>query len=254
MVFSYCSFSSHPTGHHECEILKGGPESEAAESGSRWKKCTKNAGHKEFMSVQDFKNKYLSRVQDDEERDTLRAMIDLTVKLTIKGTSRDRPNDNALFKHRGTKNLRCGTGFISHIYKPVSAELCPCDTCKGETIKKFWRFWLHTAAHVVYNTEEEMSTRVDLFYDDDSCKFDGRMVTVMGFEVLTSEDNKDTTYMECLPALAERIVSLRTSLDRVLKNGLHQGPTSLDFLPPCDGGSSPTLIVSHPHRKPKKIT
>ena len=147
---------------------------------------------------------------------------------------------------------RMGTGFISHVFKPVSEKPCPCDKCNGEITRKFWRFRVRTAAHVVYNTEEAKSTRVDLFYDDDSCKFDGRMVTLTGLEVERISHDRDVCYMECVThddALGERIESLMPSL-----HSLDQDLLSLDFLPPFDEGRHPTLIVSHPHGQPKKIT
>ena len=206
------------------------------------------------MSVQGFKDKYLSGAHNDEYRDGFRAMIDLTVRLRVYWVSPDRPDDDEFSNHRGTKIPRIGTGFIRPVFKPVSDEPCPCDKCTGEITRKFWRFRVQTAAHVVYNTEEAKSTRVDLFYDDDSCKFDGRMVTVTGLEVVGIDHDDDICYMECVThdeALVERIESLRTSLySGIRKLDL----PSLDFLPPCDGGRYPTLIVSHPHGQPKKIT
>ena len=209
------------------------------------------------MSVQDFKDKYLPRVRTDEQRDELRAIIDRTVRLRVYWTSPDRSDDDELLDLRGTKIPRMGTGFIYRVYKPVSDKPCPCDKCNGEITRKFWRFRVRTAAHVVYNAEEVKSTRVDLFYDDDICKLDGRMVTVTGLEVVEINHDADLCHMECVThdeALAERIESLRTSLHSEFREPLDLGLPSLDFLPPCDGGRSPALIVSHPHGQPKKIT
>ena len=209
------------------------------------------------MSVQDFKDKYLPRVQTDEYRDVVRAMIDRTVRLRVYWVSPDRPDDDEFSNHRGTMTSRIGTGLISDFYKPVSDKPCPCDTCNGEITRKFWRFEVRTAHHVVYNTEEAKSTRVDLFYDDDNCMFDGRMVTVTGLEVERIYHDEDICYMECVThdeALVERIESLKRSLDSVKTEPLDLDLSSLDFLPPYDGGRHPTLIVSHPHGQPKKIT
>ena len=206
------------------------------------------------MSVQDFKDKYLPRVHTDEKRDRLRSMIDLTVRLRLYWTSPDRPDDDPLSNHRGTKIPRMGTGFIRHVYKPVSDKPYPCDKCNGEITRKFWRFEVRTAAHVVYNTEEAKSTRVDLFYDDDSCESDGRMVTVTGLRVVGIYHDRDLCYMECVTydeALGERIKSLATSLYSEIRSLDLPG---LDFPPPYDRGRRPILIVSHPHGQPKKIT
>ena len=210
------------------------------------------------MSVQDFKDKYLPRVHTDKQRDVLRSLIDRTVRLRLYWTSPVRPDDDELSNHRGTKIPRMGTGFIRRVYDPVSGEPCPCDKCNGEITRKFWRFPVQTAAHVVYNTEEAKSTRADLFYDDDSSKFDGRMVTVKGLEVVRIDHDRDFCYMECVThdeALGERIESLWTSFYSVIRKRVDLDLSSLDFLPPCGGGRrSPTLIISHPHGQPKKIT
>ena len=209
------------------------------------------------MSVPDFKDKYLPGVHNDEQRDRIIAMIDLTVRLIVYWTSPDRPDDDELSNRTGTKIRRMGTGLIYNVYDPVSDEPCPCDKCNGEITKKFWIFAVRTAAHVVYNTEEAKSTRVDLFYDDDSCKSDGRMVTVTGLRVVDIDHDKDICHMDCVThdeALAERIKSLTTSLYRVITKPLDLDLPCLDFLPLCDGGRRPTLIVSHPHGQPKKIT
>ncbi|KAK3731188.1 hypothetical protein RRG08_043464 [Elysia crispata] len=209
------------------------------------------------MSVQDFKDKFLSRVHNDEYRDQLRLEIDLTVRLRLYWTSLDRPDDDELSYHRGTMTPRMGTGYISHVSKPVSDKPCPCGKCNGEITRKFWRFSVRTAAHVVYNTEEAKSTRVDLFYDDDSCRFDGRMVTVTPLRVVKIYHDEDLCYMECVThdeALGERIKSLWTSLYSVIRKRVDLDLSSLDCLPPCDRDRCPTLIVSHPHGQPKKIT
>ena len=198
----------------------------------------------------------MPRVHTDEHRDVIRSMIDLTVRLRVYWTSPDRPDYDEFSNHRGTKIPRMGTGFIRHVHQPVSDKLCPCDKCNGEITKKFWRFLIQTAHHVVYNTEEVKSTRVDLFYDDDSCKFDGRMVTLTGLRVVRIYNYKDACFMTCVThdeALGERIESLETSLDNVTE-WLGLDVPYLDFLPPCDGGRLPLLIVSHPHGQPKKIT
>ena len=184
-------------------------------------------------------------------------MIDLTVRLRVYWTSPGRPDDDEFSNHRGTVNPRMGTGSIHHVYKTVSGEPCPSDKCNGEITQKFWRFQVLTAAHVVYNTEEAKSTKVDLFYDDDSCRFDGRMVTVTGLRVVKIDHDEDNCYMECVThddALVERIKSLRTSSDSELNESGSLDLSSPDFLPPCDRGRRPILIVSHPHGQPKKIT
>ena len=207
------------------------------------------------MSVQDYKDKYLPRAHTDKYRDVPRTMIDVTVRLRVYLTSRDRPDDDKFSNHRGFKIPHMGTGFIDTVCYPVSDKPCPCDKCNGEITRKFWRFWVQTAHHVVYNTEEAKSTKVDLFYDDDSGESDGRMVTLTGLRVVIIDHGRDTCYMICVThdeALAERIKCLTTSFSSVRAEPID--PSILDFLPPCHGGRRRILIVSHPHGQPKKIT
>ncbi|KAK3769593.1 hypothetical protein RRG08_043980, partial [Elysia crispata] len=241
-------------GHHECLILCGGLESEAAESLRTWRDCLKNPEHEDFMSVQLFEDNYLPRVRINKQRDELRRIIDLTVRLRVYWTSPDRPDDDELSDHRETKKSRMGTGSIDYVSFPVSDEPCPCVACNGEITRMFWKFRVRTATHVVYNTEEAKSTWVDLFYDDDSCKSDGRMRTVKGLEVGAINPENDVCYMICVThdgALGDRIESTyRNWRDELGSLDL----PSLDFIPSCDRGRRPTLIVSHPHGQPKKIT
>ena len=186
--------------------------------------------------------------------DTLKALVDLTVKVRVYWTSLGRPDDIAFSDVRGTERPRMGTGFIDYTYDPVSNELCPCCECNGKITRKFWIFKVWTAHHVVYNTEEAKTTRVDLYYDDDSCKHDGRMKTLTGLKVVESIPDRDVCYMMCVThdeALCERIKSAWSCWRDGL--GEHLDLSGLDLLSSCDRGR-PTLIVSHPHGKPKKIT
>ena len=247
--------SSYLTGHHECEVLCGGPE--AAESGARWRECKKNPGHEEFISVKDFKENYLPRVQSEKQRAKLKTAIDLTVRIRIHWTSPARPDGYPLSGGRGTKTPRMGTGFIVHVYRPVSTKPCPCFECNGEITRKFWRLEVRTAHHVVYNTEEAKSTRVDLFYDHDSCERDGRMKTLKGLAVVMIYPKKDICDITCVThneALVERIQSARSSLLDKYTCWEPLDLSGLDFLPSCDKGHCPILIASHPHGQPKKIT
>ena len=242
--------SLYLAGHHECEILSGGPE--AAESEYLWKKCKKNPGHEEFISAKDFKDNFLPKVHTDKQHDRLRAVIDLTVRLRVSWTSAERPDDYPFSNVRGTNRTRLGTGLIDSVSDSVTDEPCPCVEYNREKTRKFWRFRVRTAAHVVYNTEEAKSTKVDLFYDDDSCKLDDRMATVTGLEEIHLEIDicyrNGVTHDE---VLVQRIESARScwcgSREVVDLSGL-------DFLLSCDEGRHPTLIVSHPHGQPKKIT
>ncbi|RUS74772.1 hypothetical protein EGW08_017470 [Elysia chlorotica] len=246
----------HPQeGHHECEILGSGPEAE--ESEGAWKECKKNPGHEKFFSAQNFLDSSAPSVQTDKLRDTVRAMVDLTVRLRVNWTSPGRPNGFTFSHVRGCGKLRLGTGFIWNVEGPVCNKRCFCDECRGQTAAKSWTFRVRTAHHVVYDTEEAKETKVDLFYDDDSCKPGSKMATVSvrGLEVVNSYPHKDICHMLCVThneALAERVQSAR----RCWFDGPReiQDLSALDFVPPCGRGADLALIVSHPHGQAKKIT
>ncbi|RUS88626.1 hypothetical protein EGW08_003585 [Elysia chlorotica] len=241
-----------PGGQHECEILGSGPEAE--ESQSRWKECQKNPGHEQFISARYFKDNCLPRIKNDGIRDRLRAGIDLTVRLRVNWTSPGRP-DGDIFSHaRGSNELRVGTGFISLWHRKSRVLKDHCDACRGETAKKSWGFSVQTARHVVYDTEEAKETKVDLFYDDDSCTPGGGRETMRGLAVVATSPGKDTCHFLCVThdeKLADRIES---ALRCWWRKGLEPLKVpDLDFLTSW-GSATPVLIVSHPHGQAKKIT
>ncbi|GFR93952.1 hypothetical protein ElyMa_006238500 [Elysia marginata] len=243
-----------PGGHHECEILWG-REHQTVVSDYKWKNCKKNPGHEQFISAKDFKDNYLSRLQTGKRGKELRAMIDLTVRLRVSRTSQDRPDDDELAKIRGSNALRLGTGFIRGVRDPLYNKPCPCNECEGKVTRKHWRFYVQTALHVLFNTEEAKRTKVDMFYDDIDCIGDGRMKTVWGLEVVESTLNRDFSSILCVTHdddLGERIKSAWHCWD---DNEIKpQDLSHLDLLPSWERQCDPALIISHPHGQPKKIT
>ena len=252
-IFISLFIPSLSQGHHECEILGEGPE--AVESECLWRECKKNRGHENFISVKDFKDIYLPKVHTDKHRDWLRAGIDFTVRLRVFWTSPRRPDNDPFSDVRGTDKTRLGTGLIDKLFEPVFDKHCPCIECNGKITRDFWKFRVRTAHHIVYNTEEAKSTRVDFFYDDDSCRLDGRMKTMTGLEVVEIKPDKDFCNMICVTH-DEILVQTIRSAWRCWWDGYRDALylTSLDFLSPCDGDCRPILIVSHPHGQAKKIT
>ncbi|GFS08129.1 hypothetical protein ElyMa_001266400 [Elysia marginata] len=242
-------------GRHECAIFTS-REHEAVESCHSYKNCEKNPGHKNFISVQDFKDNYLPRLQSDYQREKFRSKIDRTVRLRVDCTSRARPDDDDMAEYRGTSKMRVGTGCVWGVQKPDYDKPCVCPKCGGNVARKQWRFSVWTAKHVVYNTEEAKKTKIDFFYDDDSCKSDGRMKSLLGVKVTGSEPDRDWCWMDCVTCdedLGERIEKFDSSF--VLYDKLtYQDLSQLGLLPSGGEDCHPVLIVSHPHGQPKKIT
>ena len=163
------------------------------------------------MSVNDFIDR-LSCSEGDPVREWVRAAADLTVKLTVPYTSQDRPNGYPFSGVRGTSIPRVGTGWICHVDSEIN-EPCPCDNCDGQEVRKYWRFYVWTAQHVVYNTEEAKRTRLDLFYDDETSRQDGKVVSVWALRVDRSNAEHDRCHMVCVTH-DERIGEMVESLVR----------------------------------------
>ncbi|GFR86176.1 hypothetical protein ElyMa_002460500, partial [Elysia marginata] len=246
-----------PIGRHECAIFTN-REHEAAESCRSYKNCEKNPGHENFISVQVFKDIYLSRLQSDEQREKFRSRIDKTVRLRVDCTSQARPDVDKMAEYRGSSKMRVGTGCVYSVQEPKYDEPCVCFKCDGNVAKKQWRFNVMTAKHVVYNMEEAKETKIDFFYDDDSCNRprDGRMKSARGVEVIRSEPDMDWCEMWCVTCdedLGERI----EKFDKRVSNNCkltYQDLSQLGLLSSGDEDCLPALIVSHPHGQPKKIT
>ena len=170
----------------------------------------KNPEHQQFMSVNDFIDS-LSCSEGEPVREWVRAIADLTVRLRVGYTSQDRPDGDPLCGNRGKSIPRVGTGLICYVNSVIN-EPCPCVYCDGQEVRKYWRFGVETAEHVVYDTEEAKRTRVDLFYDDETSRQDGKVVTVWALRVVRSYTKNDLCYMECVTH-DERIGEMVESLD-----------------------------------------
>ncbi|GFR64411.1 hypothetical protein ElyMa_003631700 [Elysia marginata] len=170
-------------------------------------------------------------------------------------TSPDRPDDDDFAADRGTAKLRSGTGYVWGFCDSEYMEPCSCDKCGGK-VKKKRKFYVHTARHVVYNAEEARRTKVDLFYDDDKCLYDGSMKSVWGVDLSVDKPDRDWCKILCVTCdedLVERIASSFLGGS----NFIHIQPqdiSDLGLLPSCNEDCDPVLIVSHPHARPKKIT
>ena len=230
------------------------------------------------MSVNDFIDS-LSCSEGDPVREWVRVNADLTVRLRVGYTSQDRPDGDPLCGNRGKSIPRVGTGWIWHVDSKIN-EPCPCVYCDGQKVRKYWRLYVDTAQHVVYDTEEAKRTRVDLFYDDETSRQDGKVVSVWALRVDWSYTKYDRCYMECVThdeRIGEMVESLRrrrvslnedcrsrpiyskrsSLLDRLREaEATRSRSRSIYFKKSSLSGEGQryTLIISHPHGQAKKIT
>ena len=232
------------------------------------------------MSVNDFIDS-LSCSEGDPVREWVRVTADCTVRLRVGYTSQDRPDGDPLCGNRGKSIPRVGTGWICDVDSEIN-EPCPCVYCDGQEVRKYWRFSVRTAQHVVYDTEEAKRTRVDLFYDDETSRLDGKVVSVWALRADWSYTFSDWCYMECVThderigemveSLYRRwfsliedirsrpIYSMKSSLlelDRLRKavaTRSRSRPIYFKKSSLSDEIQFYTLIISHPHGQAKKIT
>ena len=220
------------------------------------------------MSVSDFIDSLScsdSQGNLDLVREWFRGAADLTVKLFVCYTSQDRPDGDPFCQYRGSSLPRVGTGRIYRVVSEINKP-CPCDKCNGQEVRKYWRFSVWTAKHVVYDTEEAKKTRLDLFYDDETSHQDGKVVSVPALRVDWSNTKCDWCLMECVThdeKIGEMVESLYRrwdSLDEVIESRptrFYFNTSSLSDRPremSTRGRQFYTLIISHPHGQAKKIT
>ena len=209
------------------------------------------------MSVNDFIDS-LSCSEGDQFREWFRVTADLTVKLRVGYTSQDRPDGDPFCGIRGKSIPRVGTGWIWNVGSSdvVFTEVRPCGNRDGQEVRKYWKFNVHTAQHVVYNTEEAKRTRIDLFYDDETPCKDGKVISVWPLRVDRSNTEYDWCVMECVThdeGIGERVKSLsrrwHSLYEDIRSTQIYFKKSSLS-----DEGQDYTLIISHPHGQAKKIT
>lgn len=239
-------------GYHECAILGTGPE--AAESWLQWQSCEKNRGHRQFIPIKDFAIKHLPlKLRDQQTFETFTTMANLTVRIRVRYTSQDRPDDDPIAEQRGTDALRSGSGFITAV--DVGEGVCKyCLACKWGEGERFWWVYLRTALHVVFDSKEAKATRVDLFCDDEHSDTDGTMKTLQGVEVEMINAEDDFCVMRCV--LHDEPLALQLqNFTREAKLGMNFKMTYFsmwgrnEFL-----DHFIVLIVSHPHCQPKMVT
>lgn len=235
-------------GHHEVGILGTGPE--GVECEYQWKNCTKNKGHFGFVPVNKFFMRNLpTGFQNWDCHEKFKIVAFLTVRLRVCATSLDRPEevDNPISQLRGTRATRTGSGFITGIREGQGA--CPCGACDRSATQRHWFIYVRTVNHVVFNTEEASRTKIDLFFDEDDSDQDGRMTTLTGLDVVTTDPTDDYCTVRCVlhdEHLALQIQAQTSSLGKIDKFRPHW--TRVNW------SKFFALIISHPHGQPKMVT
>ncbi|GFN78357.1 hypothetical protein PoB_000486300 [Plakobranchus ocellatus] len=173
----------------------------------------------------------------------------LTVRIRVSKVSKDRPDGYTFFEHRGESMTHVGSGLLTKI---ASGEgKCCCDECCRDSTRKqkWWIVTIKTACHVVFNTEEAVSTFVDLFYEDEDSLKKGTMKKMHGWRVQDKDEDGDWCMLQCAihdTDLARQLIEC-VSLKAHWKRMFVSLQKKLDVKMLC-------VVVSHPHGSPKYIS
>jgi hypothetical protein len=239
--------------------------------------CEKNRGHLKFISVDTFNADHLPAGCDKIMVDVVKALADLTVRVSVKYVSDRRPETvrgtskrYPCYKDRGSNMMRTGTGWVCGVRKyPDNTNIyltCQCLSCLDSPTPKlkFAHIHIYTAAHVVYDDLEAAQTTCDLFFDQgsttDVCE---GVVTLMGMSFERSDDERDLCEIRYVTHDPDLIHTLGKMVDHwnALGNRLRCLYSNLESKKqkmPAEFTSIPldtlTIIVSHPHGCSKQVT
>ncbi|GFO01260.1 hypothetical protein PoB_002776500 [Plakobranchus ocellatus] len=232
--------------NHEFEDLRRTPE--AVEKDCFWNECTKNAQHDNFISAHEFcLNDLPEYCRYPEMLQYVQNISSRTIRLRVGCTSSERPKNNNFYNCRGTDVLRLGSGWI-HDLKSFEGP-CQCSECfdSNSPHHKWHLVVVKTACQMVYNLEEAKATKVDLFYDEESCRIDGRMKTLTGNGVVKRDVAADVFVFNCIThddSLAKDLRNLLLATVGIDSTSITKQQAKLADI--C-------ITVSHPHGQSKQI-
>ncbi|XP_059144684.1 uncharacterized protein LOC131931835 [Physella acuta] len=243
------------TDHCEAEVCEQGE----AELPGRLVSCTKNPGHADFLSVADFSSSHLPEVyQNSRLHDVIDALAGITALIKVYYTSLARPEFHPstnspypCYHYRGSDVLRTGTARLSQVQKFASVKYrhpCRCHKCQRSTHPS--RTWgtveFFTATHIVFDSTEACRATCVLGYDTP----DSTLTYIDGWRVSTADVKDDWCVLTCVTCdtkLLERLQELKSQFNQLCWR--EQG--SLKSL---EEERKLTIIVSHPHGGPKRIS
>ncbi|GFO25020.1 hypothetical protein PoB_005152500 [Plakobranchus ocellatus] len=238
-------------GNHECEVLDTA-SSEAAESAYNWDYCLKNPGHTNFISARELKLDHFPEwCRHPSVLENVKTIAALTVRLRVFYTSCERPDGYSFSQHRGSDVLHTGTAWIWVVHHCNGS--CQCSECASSSSphQEWFKLYLETACHVVYNTEEAKCTKVDIFYDDEKAMVEGRARTLDGMELIRKNEVKDNCILLCAThdeTLAKHLSAQTLKIENKYPSSKFWRVwfrTKWQRL--C-------VVVSHPHGQPKQMT
>ena len=250
------------TGEHENQLAPGGEVS----LHTHVTNCKKNPGHPEFIPIESFSLKHLPEGhQDIDLYEYIKAIADLTVRLSVTMTSPHRPEfwpntkiPYFLSDMRGKETWRTGSGRVRGVRKYTDEgkqrwrggyTSCPCDKCKAsdKPSKVWWKIDVVTAAHVVFDDIEASHTTLRLFYDSDDSKLVLLKDKVGRVDVDIEKDRCRFHCVTCDENLGNKLEKMLKHYGDVREKVLNKYKKSRDI-------DKINFIVSHPHGCSKQVS
>ncbi|CAG5120756.1 unnamed protein product [Candidula unifasciata] len=252
----------------------------SGETDLRRRDCTKNPGHRSFVSIPHFDVNHLPPAYHDEDIvECVRALSDLTAQINVlhqnKVTHKMCPRMPATLLTPDAKTVitTVATGLVHKVHKYPNGKMmvdqsCPCKDCKTSPTPQtqFAKIILQTTAHVVPENCDNEEIRSHLFFDKGrSPDDDWGVVTLTNVvSVESSMDNErwEITYVTHDVHLAERLgktltewQNLRGALMTKYLTTQHSKARSLPLSGYIPDNEQPlVIIVSHPHGCSKHVS
>uniref|UniRef100_A0A2C9M072 Uncharacterized protein n=1 Tax=Biomphalaria glabrata TaxID=6526 RepID=A0A2C9M072_BIOGL len=256
-------------GYHETQELEVGE----ADLHKCFIACKKNPGHRQFIPVDTFSLDHLPKdLQDNILYEYIKAVADLTVRVSVKLSSPGRPmfwpktnQPYPFYNMSDSTNVRTGSGSVWKIYKFQDGVLqdgarqekgigkreythCWCRKCQDSDSPSqvWWEFYVYTATHVVFDDIEANNTTLRLFYDRE----DSPVVSVdnvMVEDVSVEDDLCRLNCVSCDKYLGDKLTKISQVYFDVWEKVTNKYFDSRDKY-------KITFIVSHPHGCSKQVS
>ncbi|BFZ24364.1 hypothetical protein BsWGS_27403 [Bradybaena similaris] len=234
--------------------------------------CQKNPGHRNFIPVDGFSIEHLPEGYRDKDMvDYIRAVSDLTVRVTVKYVSDERPATARIsgkpypnYSDRGKRKITVGTGWVLFVtvYNDDMESTCRCKDCKNSPTPRttFGEININTAAHVVFDAKEGDHTTCHLFYDrgglPETCS---DVIKLSGMFCRLTNPNSDECYLSHYThdvGLAQRLAQICEQRFELRNKISSRTPQTLKYKQtrPTPDKQPLLFIVSHPHGYSKHIS
>ncbi|XP_059166723.1 uncharacterized protein LOC131948991 [Physella acuta] len=194
---------------------------------------------------------------DDDLLEFTRVLCALTVRITVKYISPNRPeflpgtkDPYPFYSSRGKKILTRGTGVAYPTFKCVAGtegrSTCPCVECEvSGTPRDIWyQVEISTARHVIYDVSEARKSTCRLWFDDDA----SLDVSVVGYKLVELNPLDDNCFLFC----ATHDFKIHEKLEKIVSPFLHLHMKLREKYSNDD--EKLMIIVSHPHGCSKQVS